>query len=65
MTTISVELTQTEEDQLRAQAKALNVRPEDLVAALVRDGIGPQAPDFESAARRVLEKNRDLYRRLA
>jgi hypothetical protein len=65
MTTIAVELTQVEEEQLRKQAEALKLRPEDLVAAIVRDSIGAQAADFEAAAARVLEKNRELYRRLA
>ena len=65
MTTIAVELTQVEEEQLRKQAEALKLRPEDLVAAIVRDSIGAQAADFEAAASRVLDKNRELYRRLA
>jgi hypothetical protein len=65
MTTIAVELTQTEKEQLRKLAEGLNLPPEDLVGAIVRDFIGPQAADFDAASRRVLEKNRELYRRLA
>ena len=65
MTTIAVNLTQVEDEQLRKLAKALKLSPEDLVAAIVRDSIGAQAVDFESVATRVLDKNRELYRRLA
>jgi hypothetical protein len=43
----------------------LAVRPEDLAAAAVRDLLAAPAPDFQAAARRVLAKNEELYRRLA
>jgi hypothetical protein len=62
---LSVELTATLEAQLAAVAARLNVRPEELAAAALRDLLTAPEPDFQEAAARVLEKNRELYRRLA
>jgi len=36
-----------------------------LAAAAVRDLLARQSADFDVAAQRVLEKNQELYRRLA
>ena len=63
--TISIKLPGDAERRLGEAAKRLNVRIEDLAAAAVRDLVEPSGEDFETAAQRVLEKNRDLYRRLA
>jgi hypothetical protein len=46
-------------------AARLGVEPEQLALAAVADLIAAEGPDFDSAAQRVLEKNRELYRRLA
>jgi hypothetical protein len=62
--TISVVLTDEQEAALLARAKRLNVAPEDLALVAIRNFLAQQA-DFEAVADRVLEKNRDLYRRLA
>ncbi len=62
---LSVELTGTLEAQLAAVAARLNVRPEELATAALRDLLTAPEPDFQAAAARVLEKNRELYRRLA
>jgi len=62
--TISVVLTDEQEAALLARAKRLKVAPEDLALTAIRDFLARQA-DFEAVADRVLEKNRDLYRRLA
>ena len=43
----------------------LNVSVNDLAMAAVRDLIARPDEEFERAAARVLEKNRELYRRLA
>ena len=51
--------------QLTALAERLNVPLEALAAAALRDMLDRRKADFEAAARRVLEKNADLYRRLA
>ena len=47
-------------------ANGVGVSAEDLVRAVVSDQLGA-APreDFEQVAARLLEKNRELYRRLA
>ena len=63
--TISIKLPEDAERRLAEAAKRLNVRIEDLASAAVRDLVEPSGEDFETAAQRVLEKNRDLYRRLA
>lgn len=63
--TIPVELTRAQEDALRAAAQRLGVSAEDLARLAVEDLLEQPRPDFEEAARRVLEKNRDLYQRLS
>jgi hypothetical protein len=62
---LSVEVTAAEEHKLAEEARRLNVSAEELAAAAVRDLLGQRDADFERAATRVLEKNRELYRRLA
>jgi predicted transcriptional regulator len=62
---LSVELTPKQEQQLAAIAARLNIAPEVLAAAALRDLLDRREDEFEAAAARVLEKNRDLYRRLA
>ena len=62
---ISIKLRDDAERRLVEIAKQLNVRAEDLAAAAVGDLITPSDEAFQSAAARVLTKNRDLYQRLA
>jgi len=62
---LSVEVTEAEKAKLAEEARRLNVSAEDLAAAAVQDLLGQRDADFERAAARVLEKNRELYRRLA
>lgn len=62
---LSVELTPALEAQLAAVAARLNISVEDLAAAALRDLLTQREADFQAAASRVLEKNRELYRRLA
>ena len=63
--TFSVELPREAEQRLIAAAQRLNVPVSDLAAAAVRDLLAAPAEEFDAVARRVLEKNRELYRRLA
>lgn len=63
--TISIKLPEDAERRLAETAKRLNVRIEDLAAAVVLDLVALRGEDFKAAAQRVLKKNRDLYRRLA
>ena len=62
---LSVQLTPQQEQQLAALAERLQVAPEALAAAALRDLLEQRSAEFERAATRVLEKNAELYRRLA
>ena len=62
---ISLNLPPEAERRLAEVAKRLNVPVNDLATAAVRDLVAQPAQDFEAVAKRVLEKNRELYRRLA
>jgi predicted transcriptional regulator len=62
---ISLNLPPEAERRLAEVAKRLNVPLNDLASAAVRDLLAQPAQDFESVAKRVLDKNRELYRRLA
>jgi hypothetical protein len=62
---LSVEVTGPQEAQLAEEAKRLNIRIEDLAAAALQDLLAQREADFRQAAARVVEKNRELYRRLA
>jgi hypothetical protein len=41
------------------------VAPDELAKAALVDLLATHDPDFEAAARQVLDSNRELYRRLA
>jgi hypothetical protein len=62
---ISLDLTGAQGEALTRAANRLHVPPEDLAAAAVRDLVTQTGSDFDAAARRVLEKNRELYQRLS
>ncbi len=62
---LSVELTGPQEEQLAEEARRLHVRIEELATAALQDLLAQRETDFRDAATRVLEKNRELYRRLA
>jgi predicted transcriptional regulator len=63
--TLSLNLPGDTERRLAEIAKRLNVPVHDLAAAAVRDLLAQPTEDFEAVARRVLDKNRELYSRLA
>src|SRR5918996_5986641 len=63
--TPSVNLPTDAERRLAEVAKRPNVPVQDLAAAAIRDLLAEPTEEFERVARRVLEKNRELYRRLA
>jgi hypothetical protein len=62
---LAIELSDQQAERLREEAARLGVEPEQLALAAVADLIAAEGPDFDLAAQRVLEKNRELYRRLA
>ena len=63
--TLSLNLPSDAERRLAEVAKRLNIPLNDLAAAAVRDLLAHPADDFEQVAQRVLQKNGELYRRLA
>ena len=62
---IAIERNAAQWERLRAMASELGVDVELLAQAAVADLVSASAEDCEFAASRVLEKNRELYRRLA
>jgi antitoxin FitA len=65
MTTITIPLTEERLKQLRELARRANVSPEELARAALEEWLGQPSEDFAQAARHVLQKNAELYRRLA
>lgn len=65
MTSITVQLDDAKAKALRERAELYGLKPEQLLTASVEDLIGQPNADFDEAARRVLSKNEELYRRLA
>jgi len=63
--TIHIELPPAQAEKLRAEAQRLGVEPQALATAAVVDLLNRETPDFGQAAEYVLQKNRELYRRLA
>jgi hypothetical protein len=60
-----IELPPDQADRLRKEADRLSVAPDELAKAALADLLGHQSSDFDAAARRILDQNRELYRRLA
>lgn len=66
MTTLTIELTEDEAKQLQQQAERAGISPEALVRAAVQPLLeSAQDKTFEEAMAYVLEKNHELYQRLA
>jgi hypothetical protein len=62
---ISVNLNEDQSARLEERARKLGVDARDLAKAAVNDLLSRPADDFDRAARFVLEKNQELYRRLS
>ena len=62
---ISLHLDDDDSARLEQRARELGVDPRELAKAAVNDLLSRPAADFERAARFVLEKNQELYRRLS
>jgi hypothetical protein len=62
---LAIELTESQAERLREEAGRLGVAPEELARAAVSDLLTAQGDEFRRAAELVLEKNQELYRRLA
>ena len=63
--TLSLELDEQQSERLQQRANELKVDPQVLARAAINDLLSRSDDDFERAARLVLDKNRDLYRRLS
>ena len=62
---LAFELPPAQAERLKAEAARLGVAPDELAKAALADLLATEDPDFDAAARQVLDKNRELYRRLA
>jgi len=63
--TIAIELGANQDLALADAAERLQVSEAELAAAAVRDLLAQPRANFDAAAARVLNKNQELYRRLA
>ncbi len=61
---ISLQLDDEQSRRLEERARELGVDPGELAKAAVNDLLSRPDDDFNRAAQFVLEKNRELYRRL-
>lgn len=62
---ISVNFDEEQSARLEERARELGVNARELAKAAVNDLLTRPAEDFNRAATFVLEKNRELYRRLS
>jgi antitoxin FitA len=65
MSAITINLSEERMRQLREVAARLGVSPEDLARVSIEELLTKPDEKFEEAARHVLDKNAELYRRLA
>lgn len=62
---VAFDLPPAQAEKLKQEASRLGLSPDDLARAALADLLAGHDDDFRAAADRVLEKNRELYRRLA
>ena len=62
---LTIDLSAAQAERLRLEAERLGLAPEDLARAAIADLLATPGDDFKRAAERVLQKNEELYRRLA
>jgi len=65
MTTITVQLDDAKAALLQEKAERYGLPLDQFVTASIEDLIAQPEPEFDAAARRVLSKNKELYKRLA
>ena len=65
MTTVTVSLSDEEMRRLEELSKREGLTVEQMVRLSINDFIGQPDESFRTAARRVMEKNAELYRRLS
>jgi len=62
---VAFDLPPAQAEKLKQEASRLGLSPDDLARAALADLLAGHDDDFRAAADRVLERNRELYRRLA
>lgn len=65
MTTVTVSLSEEEMRRLEELSKREGLTIEQMVRVGLNDFIGQPDESFQAAARRIMEKNAELYRRLS
>ncbi|UCF85715.1 MAG: hypothetical protein JSV50_08810 [Desulfobacteraceae bacterium] len=65
MARITVEIEDSKAALLKKKAEKFGLLPDQFVTASIEDLIGQPEPEFEAAMRKVLSKNKELYKRLA
>jgi predicted transcriptional regulator len=65
MTTITIPISDERLQRLKELAQEARVTPEELVRVSVEEWLSRPKDDFAAVARYVLQKNAELYRRLA
>ncbi len=61
---LTLELNDQEARRLQAQAAELGVTPEQLARSVLTDLLAEPEEQFRVVAERVIEQNRELYKRL-
>ena len=65
MARIIVEIDDSKAELLQKKAEKFGILPDQFVTASIEDLIGQPEPAFEDAMRKVISKNKELYKRLA
>ncbi len=65
MTTITLTLKDEKVQQLRKTAESYGLKLEQFVTASIEDLISQPEPEFNDAVKKILKKNKELYKRLA
>lgn len=65
MTTITIALPDERMEMLNEMSMKIGVTPEELLRANVEEWLDEQKSDMSQASEYVLDKNQELYRRLA
>jgi hypothetical protein len=65
MATITVEIDDSKAALLQKKAEQFGMLPDQFVTASIEDLIGQPEPAFDEAMRKVISKNKELYKRLS
>ncbi len=65
MVTITVEIEDSKAAIIREKARKFGLSPDQFLIASIDDIISQPEPEFETVMRKVLHKNKELYKRLS